>query len=113
MRYLYLHGFASGTQSRKAQAFRSALTSRGFDKSRIRLILNRNRTTPQDFWVESIEQMFEMNVFAVIPNDYSTLDKLPRDRFEFPADTPFGKALVKLAGRLASPNGPGSVRKTA
>ena len=89
------------------------LTSRGFDKSRIRLILNRNRTTPQDFWVESIEQMFEMNVFAVIPNDYSTLDKLPRDRFEFPADTPFGKALVKLAGRLASPNGPGSVRKTA
>jgi len=31
MRYLYLHGFASGTQSRKAQAFRSALTSRGFE----------------------------------------------------------------------------------
>jgi pilus assembly protein CpaE len=89
------------------------LTSRGFDKSRIRLILNRNRTTPQDFWVESIEQMFEMSVFAVIPNDYSTLDKLPRDRFEFPADTPFGKALVKLAGRLANPNGPGSLRKAA
>jgi pilus assembly protein CpaE len=89
------------------------LASRGFDKSRIRLILNRNRTTPQDFWVESIEQMFEMNVFAVIPNDYSTLDKMPRDRFEFPADTPFGKALVKLAGRLANPNGPGSARKAA
>jgi len=89
------------------------LAGRGFDKSRIRLILNRNRTTPQDFWVESIEQMFEMNVFAVIPNDYSTLDKMPRDRFEFPADTPFGKALVKLAGRLANPNGPGSMRKAA
>lgn len=89
------------------------LASRGFDKSRIRLILNRNRTTPQDFWVESIEQMFEMSVFAVIPNDYSTLDKLPRDRFEFPADTPFGKAVVKLAGRLANPNGPGSLKKAA
>jgi pilus assembly protein CpaE len=89
------------------------LASRGFDKSHIRLILNRNRTTPQDFWVESIEQMFEMSVFAVIPNDYTTLDKLPRDRFEFPAETPFGKALVKLAGRLASPNGPGATRKAA
>lgn len=89
------------------------LASRGFDKSRIRLILNRNRITPQDFWVESIEQMFEMNVFAVIPNDYSTLDKLSRDRFEFPADTPFGKAIVKLAGRLTHPGGPGSVRKAA
>jgi Flp pilus assembly CpaE family ATPase len=89
------------------------LASRGFDKHRIRLILNRNRTTPQDFWVESIEQMFEMSVFAVIPNDYTTLDKLPRDRFEFPADTPFGKALVKLAGRLTNPHGPGSARKAA
>jgi Flp pilus assembly CpaE family ATPase len=89
------------------------LTSRGFDKSRIRLVLNRNRSAPQDFWVESIEQMFEMNVFAVIPNDYSTLDKSPRDRFEFPADTPFGKAVVKLAGRLTHPNGPGSLRKAA
>jgi pilus assembly protein CpaE len=89
------------------------LAHRGFDKSRIRLILNRNRTTPQDFWVESIEQMFEMSVFAVIPNDYTTLDKLPRDRFEFPADTPFGKAVVKLAGRLANPDGPGSLKKAA
>jgi pilus assembly protein CpaE len=86
------------------------LASRGLDKSHIRLILNRNRTTPQDFWVESIEQMFEMNVYAVIPNDYSTLDKLPRDRFEFPADTPFGKAVTKLAGRL---NGSGTQRKAA
>jgi uncharacterized protein len=30
MRYLYLHGFASGPQSRKAQAFRSALGRAGF-----------------------------------------------------------------------------------
>lgn len=29
MRYLYLHGFASGPQSRKAQAFRTALAERG------------------------------------------------------------------------------------
>jgi pilus assembly protein CpaE len=89
------------------------LANRGFEKSHIKLILNRNRATPQDFWVESIEQMFEMNVFAVIPNDYSTLDKAPRDRFEFPADTPFGKAVMKLAGRLTNPGGPGSMRKAA
>jgi len=29
MRFVYLHGFASGAQSRKAQAFRSALEARG------------------------------------------------------------------------------------
>jgi pimeloyl-ACP methyl ester carboxylesterase len=31
MRYVYLHGFASGPRSRKAQSFRSALASRGFE----------------------------------------------------------------------------------
>ena len=31
MRYLYLHGFASGPHSRKAQAFREALAVHGFD----------------------------------------------------------------------------------
>jgi pimeloyl-ACP methyl ester carboxylesterase len=31
MRYLYLHGFASGSQSRKAQKFRSALAARGIE----------------------------------------------------------------------------------
>jgi uncharacterized protein len=31
MRYLYLHGFASGPQSRKAQAFRAAMRTAGCD----------------------------------------------------------------------------------
>jgi pimeloyl-ACP methyl ester carboxylesterase len=31
MKYLYLHGFASGARSRKAQAFRSALEARGIE----------------------------------------------------------------------------------
>jgi pimeloyl-ACP methyl ester carboxylesterase len=31
MRYLYLHGFASGPQSLKARRFKAALSSRGFD----------------------------------------------------------------------------------
>ena len=81
------------------------LSSRGFDKSRIRIILNRNPASPQDFWVESIEQMFEMPVFAIVPNDYVSLDKLPRNRFEFPGDTPFGKAISRLAHRLGGPGG--------
>ncbi len=79
------------------------LSSRGFEKNRIRIILNRNLSSPQDFWVESIEQMFEMSVFGVVPNDEATLDKLSRDRFEFPADTPFGRAMMKMAARLAGP----------
>ena len=97
--------------------FLQTLAGRGFDKSRIRVILNRNPASPQDFWVESIEQMFEMPVFAVIPNDYVSLDKLPRDRFEFPADTPFGKAITRLASRMVrtGSNGPhtGSQPKAA
>ncbi len=82
------------------------LSSRGFDRGRIRIILNRNMSTPQDFWVESIQQMFEMNVFGVIPSDDSALDKLPRDRFEFPAATPFGRAITKIAARVVKPGGP-------
>jgi pilus assembly protein CpaE len=30
------------------------LSNRGFDKGRVRIILNRNLSSPQDFWVESI-----------------------------------------------------------
>jgi pilus assembly protein CpaE len=89
------------------------LTSRGFDKSRLKIILNRNMSSPQDFWVESIEQMFEMTVFGVIPNDEAAFGKLPRDRFEFPAETPFGRALVKIATKIVRPGGPGSLRKAA
>jgi pilus assembly protein CpaE len=99
------------------------LSSRGFDKGRIRIVLNRNVSSPQDFWVESIEQMFEMTVFGVVPNNATQADlksveggflqKPPRDQFEFPAGTPFGQALMKLAGRLLKPNTPGSAKKAA
>lgn len=80
------------------------LSNRGFDKSRIRIILNRNQSTPQDFWVESIQQMFEMPVFGLVPED-TAIDKLSRDRFEFPAETPFGRAVAKMAGRIVKPGG--------
>ena len=89
------------------------LSNRGFDKSRVKIILNRNLSSPQDFWVESIQQMFEMSVFGVIPNDEAALDKLPRDRFEFPADTPFGRAIAKIAARIMRPAGPPASKKTA
>jgi pilus assembly protein CpaE len=89
------------------------LLSRGFDKNRIRIILNKNQSSPQDFWVESIEQMFEMNVFGVIPSDDGTLQKQPRDRFEFPAETPFGRAMTKIAARITGRNAPGPLRKAA
>lgn len=89
------------------------LSNRGFDKSRVRIVLNRNLSSPQDFWVESIEQMFEMSVFGVIPNDDGTFEKLPRDRFEFPAETPFGRAMTKIAARLSGTGGAGSTKKAA
>lgn len=80
------------------------LSSRGFDKSRIKIVLNRNLSTPQDFWVESIQQMFEMPVFGLVPDD-AALEKLPRDRFEFPAESPFGRAVTKMAARIVKPGG--------
>jgi pilus assembly protein CpaE len=89
------------------------LSNRGFDKSRVKIVLNRNLSSPQDFWVESIEQMFEMSVFGVIPNDDGTFEKLPRDRFEFPAETPFGRAVTKIAARLSGTGGAGSTKKAA
>jgi pilus assembly protein CpaE len=82
------------------------LSNRGFDKSRVKIVLNRNLSSPQDFWVESIEQMFEMSVFGVIPNDDGTFEKLSRERFEFPAETPFGRAVTKIAARLSGTGGP-------
>lgn len=90
------------------------LSGRGFDRSRVRLILNRNLAGPRDFWIESIEKMFEMGVAGVIPEDHATLERLPRDRFEFPASSPFGRAMVKLAAKLARLVGSGdSGRKHA
>jgi len=87
------------------------LSNRGFEKSRVKIVLNRTLNSPRDFWVESIEQMFEMSVFGVVPNDEKTFEKLPRDRFEFPAETPFGRALSKIAARLADGNGAGAPGK--
>jgi pilus assembly protein CpaE len=81
------------------------LSNRGFEKNRVRIILNRNMTSPQDFWVESIQQMFEMPVFGLVPNDEAALEKLPRDRFEFPAETSFGRAVTKMAGRIVKSGG--------
>ena len=89
------------------------LTGRGFDKSRIRLILNMSESSPRDFWIESIEQMFEMKIFAVIPSDKSTLSGLPRDRLVFPQDSPFGKSVSKLASRIIMNESAGASRRAA
>ncbi len=89
------------------------LTKRGFDKSRVRLILNRNQGSRQDFWVESIEKMFEMSVMSVIPNDNSVLDRQRGDRFEFPAASSYGRAITKLANRMVKPSGADIPRKAA
>ncbi len=89
------------------------LTGRGFDRNRIRLVLNLSDNTPRDFWIESIEQMFEMKIFAVIPTDKATLAGTQRDRLVFPADSPFGKAVIKLAERLTKNENAGSSRRAA
>lgn len=97
----------------QTRAILQTLAGRGFDRDRVRLILNRNQSSPQDFWVESIRKMFEINILSVIPNDVATMNGLPRDRFEFPANTMFGRAMTKLANRLAKPDGPDAARKVA
>lgn len=89
------------------------LTGRGFDKSRLRLVLNRNQASPQDFWIESIEQMFELSVFAVIPNEHQFLSALPRDKFAFPADSSFGRAITKVAAKLNAAQKSTGARKAA
>jgi Flp pilus assembly CpaE family ATPase len=76
------------------------LTGRGFERSRIHLVLNLSESTPRDFWIESIEQMFEMRLFAVIPSDRTALASQSGSGLTFPADTPFGKAVTKLARRI-------------
>jgi len=84
------------------------LTSRGFDKAKVRLILNRNQNAPQDFWIESIEQMFDLKVAAVLPYDKDTLAGMSRERFDFPAASGYGRAVSKIARRIVKPNGPDS-----
>jgi len=77
------------------------LSNRGFDKNLVRIVLNSNQSSPQDFWVESIQQMFDMGVFGVVPRDENAV-KQSGGRFEFPADTTFGRAMIKMAARLAA-----------
>lgn len=112
------------------------LTSRGFDRARIRLVLNLSENTPRDFWIESIEQMFEMKLFAVIPADHtafpvSTAGLPPgltqsgltqnglsqngsaKNGLSFPAETLFGKSVIRLADRLSKDEGTGPARRAA
>lgn len=81
------------------------LGSRGFEKSRMRLILNLNQGGPQDFWKESIEQMFEMQVYFIVSHDEARASVAPgngrKDGFEYPAGTEFGRHMLKLAAKIA------------
>jgi pilus assembly protein CpaE len=76
------------------------LTNRGFERARMRLILNYSDNTPRDFWIESVEQMFEMKLSGVFPADPATFAGMPEDRLVFPGETPFGRAVLKLVGRM-------------
>lgn len=89
------------------------LTSRGFEKSRVQLILNKNQNSPQDFWIESIEQMFDMNVLSVLPHDPGTLGRVSRGPFEFPANSAYGRSVAKLAARILQSNDPEVPKKAA
>jgi pilus assembly protein CpaE len=89
------------------------LTSRGFERGRLRLILNMSDKSPRDFWIESIEQMFEMKLFGVIPADFSGLAGAGKGEFAFPAGAPFGKAITKLASRVMKNENTGSTRRAA
>jgi pilus assembly protein CpaE len=89
------------------------LTNRGFERSRIRLVLNMSDNTPRDFWIESIEQMFEMKLFAVIPADRTAFTGNSKNPLVFPAATPFGKSVTKLAGRLLKDESAGPSRRAA
>jgi hypothetical protein len=72
-----------------------------------------SENTPRDFWIESVEQMFEMRLFGVIPADRVAMSGIPKDRLAFPAETPFGKAVVKLAARLAADESASPSRRAA
>jgi pilus assembly protein CpaE len=89
------------------------LTSRGFERGRIRLVLNMSDKAPRDFWIESIEQMFEMKLFGVIPADFAGLAPSTKGEFAFPADAPFGKAVTKLANRVMKNESTGPARRAA
>ena len=89
------------------------LTSRGFERSRIRLILSMSENTPRDFWIESVEQMFEMRLYGVIPMDRAAMSGMPKDRLVFPVETPFGKAVTKLAARMTTDDSAGPSRRAA
>lgn len=89
------------------------LTARGFDRDRIRLVLNQSDPNPRDFWMESIEQMFEMKVYGVIPLDRQGLASGGRDKLMPPPDSAFSRAVTKLAARLATSESPSSAKKAA
>ena len=53
-----------------------------------------------------------MTVLSVIPDDPAALANLPRDRFEFPANSSFGRAVTRLAAKLTRPGGTDSTPKS-
>jgi pilus assembly protein CpaE len=82
----------------QTRAILQTLAGRGFDRSRVRIVLNQTYPAPQDFWVESIEQMFEIGVYALLVND----PQLPMraNHFDGSPPSPFGRSIGKFAEKL-------------
>lgn len=83
----------------QTRAILQTLSSRGYDRARVRLILNRNQVSPQDFWVESIEKMFEMPVYSVIPHEV-TLPTRAGEPLALAANSAYGRAVLKMANLM-------------
>jgi pilus assembly protein CpaE len=82
----------------QTRAILQTLAGRGFDKHRVRIVLNQTYPAPQDFWVESIEQMFEIGVYSLLLNDPQL--PLRKDRFDGSPQSPFGRSIGKCAEKL-------------
>jgi pilus assembly protein CpaE len=76
------------------------LTSVGYGRERLRLVLNR---MPQrlDVTPDELEKMMSLPVFATLPNDYPSLYESYSEGSLLPANSRLGKELNRMAMKVA------------
>ena len=76
------------------------LTSVGYGRERLRLVLNR---MPQrlDVTPDELEKMMSLPVFATLPNDYPSLYEAYSDGSLLPANSRLSKELNRMAIKVA------------
>jgi pilus assembly protein CpaE len=84
----------------RAKAIARQLRDAGFDKERLRLVVNRI-PRKSEVTVEELERVLDLKVFDTIPNDYRALEQAYAEGRLLTSDQPVRQRIGRIAAKLA------------